>query len=46
MKILIIDDEPSLRQTVSTILNEEGYDVLLASDGRKGWTRPSSTSRT
>jgi two-component system, NtrC family, response regulator AtoC len=36
MKILIIDDEPSLRQTVSTILNEEGYDVLLASDGREG----------
>jgi two-component system, NtrC family, response regulator AtoC len=36
MKILIIDDEPSLRQTVSMILGEEGYDVHAASDGREG----------
>ncbi len=36
MKVLIIDDEPSLRQTVSMILGEEGYEVLLASDGKEG----------
>jgi two-component system, NtrC family, response regulator AtoC len=36
MKILIIDDEPSLRQTVSMILGEEGYEVHAASDGREG----------
>jgi two-component system, NtrC family, response regulator AtoC len=36
MKILIIDDEPSLRQTVSMILGEEGYEVHLASDGKEG----------
>jgi two-component system, NtrC family, response regulator AtoC len=36
MKILIIDDEPSLRQTVSMILGEEGYEVHVASDGREG----------
>jgi two-component system, NtrC family, response regulator AtoC len=36
MKVLIIDDEPSLRQTVSMILDEEGYDVAVASDGKAG----------
>ena len=36
MTILIIDDEPGLRQTVSLILSEEGYDVLTASDGEEG----------
>jgi two-component system, NtrC family, response regulator AtoC len=36
MKILIIDDEPSLRQTVSMILGEEGYEVHVASDGKEG----------
>ena len=36
MTILIIDDEPGLRQTVSLILSEEGYDVITASDGEEG----------
>ena len=36
MKVLIIDDEPSLRQTVSMILDEEGYDVAVATDGKEG----------
>jgi two-component system response regulator AtoC len=36
MKILIIDDEPSLRQTVSMILDEEGYETVTASDGKEG----------
>ncbi len=36
MKVLIIDDEPSLRQTVSMILSEEGYQVHTASDGKEG----------
>jgi two-component system, NtrC family, response regulator AtoC len=36
MTILIIDDEPGLRQTVSLILTEEGYDVQAASDGEDG----------
>ena len=36
MKVLIIDDEPSLRQTVSMILDEEGYEVLVAGDGKEG----------
>ncbi len=36
MKVLIIDDEPSLRQTVSMILDGEGYSVAVASDGKEG----------
>jgi two-component system, NtrC family, response regulator AtoC len=36
MNILIIDDEPGLRQTVSLILADEGYDVQAASDGEEG----------
>jgi two-component system, NtrC family, response regulator AtoC len=39
MKILIIDDEPSLRQTVSMILEEEGHETVTASDGKEGLTR-------
>jgi two-component system, NtrC family, response regulator AtoC len=36
MNVLIIDDEPGLRQTVSLILSEEGYQVAAASDGEEG----------
>ena len=36
MRVLIIDDEPGLRQTVSLILSEEGYEVVSASDGEEG----------
>ena len=36
MTVLIIDDEPGLRQTTSLILAEEGYDVHVASDGEEG----------
>jgi two-component system response regulator AtoC len=36
MTVLIIDDEPGLRQTVSLILAEEGYKVHTASDGEEG----------
>jgi len=39
MTILIIDDEPGLRQTVSLILAEEGYQVHTASDGEEGLAR-------
>lgn len=31
--ILVVDDEPSLLQTVVEILQDEGYDVLVASNG-------------
>ena len=39
MTVLIIDDEPGLRQTVSLILGEEGYEVHTASDGEEGLAR-------
>ncbi|MGQ0560268.1 MAG: sigma-54-dependent transcriptional regulator [Gemmatimonadota bacterium] len=39
MNVLIIDDEPGLRQTVSLILADEGYEVTSASDGEEGLTR-------
>jgi two-component system response regulator AtoC len=39
MTVLIIDDEPGLRQTVSLILAEEGYQVFTASDGEEGLNR-------
>jgi two-component system, NtrC family, nitrogen regulation response regulator NtrX len=35
-KILIIDDEPGIRNVLSDILEDEGYRVLTAEDGIKG----------
>ncbi len=34
--ILVIDDEESIRNTLSGVLKDEGYGVLLAEDGEKG----------
>jgi two-component system response regulator AtoC len=39
MTILVVDDEPGLRQTVSLILSEEGYEVQTSSAGEVGLTR-------
>ena len=33
MRILVVDDEQSLRHTISVILREEGYEVATATDG-------------
>lgn len=33
-RILIVDDEPLIRQMLGDVLEEEGYEVLLASSGR------------
>jgi len=40
-RILIIDDDKSIRETVRRILEYEGYTVLEAADGREGLTRVS-----
>src|SRR5215469_14753178 len=32
-KVLIVDDEPAIREVLEMILQEWGYDVRLASDG-------------
>jgi DNA-binding NarL/FixJ family response regulator len=34
--ILIIEDQPDMRENITTILNMEGYEVLDAADGRRG----------
>lgn len=36
MKILIIDDERSIRNSMREILGDEGYETDVAEDGRKG----------
>ena len=36
VKILVIDDEPSIRSLLDTLLRRKGYDVVLADSGRKG----------
>ncbi|CAN5293269.1 sigma-54 dependent transcriptional regulator [soil metagenome] len=35
-RILVIDDEPGLRHTLSVILGDEGYTVRVAEDGEAG----------
>ena len=34
--ILVIDDEPSIRDLLDTLLSRKGYDVVLADSGQKG----------
>src|SRR6185503_8006538 len=36
--ILIVDDEPSLRQTMARILQRAGYEVTTAADGKEALT--------
>ena len=35
-KILVIDDEPGIRDLLDTLLRRKGYDVVLAENGQKG----------
>lgn len=35
-KVLVIDDEVSIRSLLSAVLRQKGYDVVLAENGRKG----------
>jgi two-component system nitrogen regulation response regulator NtrX len=35
VKILVVDDEDSIRRTLSAVLRDEGYPVLLAKDGNE-----------
>jgi DNA-binding NarL/FixJ family response regulator len=36
-QLLIVDDEPGLRQAVQAYLEEEGFKVEVASNAREGW---------
>lgn len=35
-RILVVEDEPGLREGVKVILQKRGYEVILASDGKEG----------
>ncbi len=35
-RVLVVDDEPSIRETAGLILEREGYDVLTVADGLDG----------
>jgi two-component system chemotaxis response regulator CheY len=37
--VLVVDDDPSIRQIISEILLDEGYDVLTAPDGGEALAR-------
>ena len=35
MKVLVVDDEQSIRELLAFQLQQQGYEVLLAADGRE-----------
>ena len=35
-RVLVVDDDPLVREVISTYLGEDGYDVTLAVNGREG----------
>ena len=34
--VLVVDDEANTREFVGTFLSQEGYEVIVASDGEQG----------
>ena len=44
MRVLIIDDERSIRNTLKEILEFEGHQITLAADGAEGLEAASSAS--
>lgn len=43
-RILVVDDEPHIRRILSTVLEAEGFDVRLTTDGTKGLAAVTSGS--
>ncbi|MFN2572307.1 MAG: sigma-54-dependent transcriptional regulator [Gemmatimonadales bacterium] len=43
-KVLVIDDEPGLRQSLGLLLNDAGYVVTAEQDGRRGLERATADS--
>jgi two-component system, OmpR family, response regulator MprA len=39
MRVLVVDDEPAVREVLERILRVEGFDVALAGDGREAVRR-------
>ncbi|HSJ64328.1 MAG TPA: sigma-54 dependent transcriptional regulator [Gemmatimonadaceae bacterium] len=46
VRVLVVDDEPALRHTVSCILAEEGYEVATACDGEEALASAAELSPT
>ena len=42
--VLIVDDDPAIREIVAAVLDREGYEVLLAENGQEAlsWVREAS----
>ena len=38
-KILVVDDEPDVRTFFTTLLEDNGYDVITANDGEEGFEK-------
>ena len=38
-QILLVDDEPGIRNAVKTFLEDEGFDITVAVDGEDGWEK-------
>jgi DNA-binding response OmpR family regulator len=43
-RVLVVEDDPSVRGLLQTLLAAEGYDVTTASDGLAGLLKAASTS--
>jgi len=41
--VLIIDDEPAILEILSSLLKDEGYQVIIAADGKEGLRRLASS---
>jgi CheY-like chemotaxis protein len=37
-KVLVVEDDPTVLDVVTTILQQHGYSVVRAHDGREAWT--------
>ena len=44
VKILVVEDDPSVRGLLQTLLSADGYDVVTASDGLAGLVRLTSSA--
>ncbi|MCU1621639.1 MAG: DNA-binding response regulator [Frankiales bacterium] len=42
-RVLVVEDDPSVRGLLQTLLSAEGYDVITASDGLAGLVKAAST---
>ncbi len=44
VRVLVVEDDPSVRGLLQTLLSTEGYEVSTASDGLAGLVKAASTS--